>query len=92
MRDDYFTLEELSGIVRLHRTCIHRIFAEYPDFPVTRIGNRYIISKLEFFRWFYEHRNDDMLQHRFDTKQIDAEREAYLNHRRNARIRRRFVL
>ena len=77
MRDDYFTLDELTWTVRLRRETVRRIFDEYADFPVMRIGNRYIIPKMQFFRWYARHKRDGTLRHRFDAKRIDEERETY---------------
>lgn len=87
MRDDYFTLEELSWVVRLHRESVRRMFSEYPDFPVNRVGNKYIIPKLQFFRWYSQHKNDEGLKHRLDEKRIENERTEYIM----KKVRRRVI-
>lgn len=88
MRNDYFTLCELAYVVRNDMARLKRIFETYEDFPVVRVGVRYVIPKDRFFEWFDKHKTDEGLLYRFDNQSIEDARTEYVRKRLENRIRR----
>lgn len=92
MRNNYFTLCDLARAVRADPQRLKRIMEENEDFPVTRVGLKYIIPKARFFRWYDLHKNDDALRYSFDDDLIEEARDEYIRDRLDDRINRRFRL
>ena len=91
MRNDYFTLCDLARVVRADPQRLKRIMDANEDFPVTRVGLKYIIPKARFFKWYDLHKNDLALRYSFDDGLIEEARDEYIQHRLDNRIQRRFA-
>lgn len=92
MRNDYFTLCELAGVVRADSQRVRHIMLADDGFPYSQVGLKYVIPKAQFFRWYDAHKDDDALRYRFDVGSIEAARDEYIKHRLDNRIRRRTSL
>lgn len=92
MRNDYFALCDLARAVRADPQRLKRIMEKNEDFPVTRVGLKYIIPKARFFKWYDTHKNDDALRYSFDDDLIEEARDEYIRNRLDDRINRRFRL
>lgn len=88
MRNDYFTLCELAGVVRADSQRVRKIMLGENGFPYARCGLKYVIQKAQFFRWYDAHKNDDALRYQFDDAAIEAAKNDFIKLKLDNRIKK----